>query len=328
MQKKVKLILTAGNPNGIGPEILAKSLSKLPVALLRQFIVVGEKESISHYFNKQLLTNCDFHYVSAKLHHNNSQYKFQPGEANFESGIISYLFLETAIKLIKKYNIPGLVTAPISKELIAKSGIDELKNFKGHTDFLAENFDIEKYNMMFYSNDLTVILATIHEPLHKVPNMLNKKLLDIAINNAINYCKRHCTSNNTASNHIIAVAGLNPHAGENGLLGSEEINIINPVIEHFKKEGVNIVGPIPGDTVFYRALQGEFDVVIAMYHDQGLAPFKLIHFMDGVNVTLGLPFIRTSPDHGTAFGIAGQDIADETSMDNSIKFALDWKDKI
>jgi 4-hydroxythreonine-4-phosphate dehydrogenase len=211
----------------------------------------------------------------------------------------------------------ALATAPLSKELIAASGLENVKHFRGHTDYLAEAWSVKKFSMMFYSRDINVLLATIHIPLSEVPSKLTEAKLVIAIENSVDYCKGMF-----GDKYRIGVCGLNPHAGEHGLLGTEEDVLIAPVVERYRAKGLPIDGPLPADTAFYKAYhEKKYNLLVAMYHDQGLAPFKLLHFIDGVNVTLGLPIVRTSPDHGTAFDIAGKGVADCRSMKTSLELA-------
>jgi len=320
MIKKSKILITAGNPNGVGPEVTSKALSKFRLNDLSNMSVIIDRQSAYHYFREEILEICSFRFIEPSASKFTENYRFNPGEPTLEAGAMSYLFLKEATNLIKTGEFDALVTAPISKEHIAESGIENTSRFKGHTDFLAQCFDITRYNMMFYSDDLKVILATIHIPLREVVEAVTQNTIEIAVNNAIDFLKHSNLSGN------IGVCGINPHCGEGGIIGNEDYEVIAPVVGKYRASGVKIEGPVPADTLFFRALNGDFDIVIAMYHDQGLAPFKLIHFMDGVNVTLGLPFIRTSPNHGTAFPIAGKGVANETSMFNSIRLATQWLD--
>ncbi len=307
--KNKRIAITFGNPNGIGPEICMKALSGIAPESRGNFILVGDTQSYSHYFKG--ISGLDFIPVDPPA---GMVYEFKPGKRDPASGLLSLLFLQKAVKMAKKGEIAGLVTAPISKELIVKSG---QKEFTGHTTYFAREFKSGCVSMMFYSEDLKVILATIHISIRDVPRILTREAVRIAVNNAILFGRKF-----EGRDYRIAVCGLNPHAGENGLMGHEDNRIIAPVVEEFKGKGLAVDGPIPADTAFYRALRREFDIVVAMYHDQGLAPFKLIHFDDGVNVTLGLPIIRTSPDHGTAFDLAGLDRASPKSMDAAMGLAL------
>jgi len=209
------------------------------------------------------------------------------------------------------------VTAPVSKEAILRSGV----KFVGQTEFLAELAGVQDVTMMLLGDDdhgrwLRVALVTTHLPLRDVADSITTSDVTRAIRHATDACRKLGLSRSR-----IGVAGLNPHAGEGGMLGDEEIRVIRPGIEAARGFGIDVQGPIPGDTLFHSAHRGDFDAVVAMYHDQGLAPLKLIAFDRGVNWSLGLPFARTSPDHGTAFDIAGQGIADPSSMRAAIRLA-------
>ncbi len=299
-----KLILTPGNPNGIGPEIVFKAVKNF--GNLENFIIILEKETFNHFFSK--IKGPEYIFLENK---EISNYKYQPGEKTALSGLISYLFLQRSIEILREKKASGIITAPISKELIVKAGITD---FIDHTTYFGKVFNCETF-MLFYAEKLKVILATIHIPLKEVSNTLTPQILEKTIIHAISFCQKIIQKD-----FKIAVCGINPHAGENGLIGKEEENFI-PVIEEFNKKGYKIFGPLPADTVFYKALQGEYDLIVSTYHDQGLAPFKMLYFEEGVNVTLGLPFVRTSPDHGCAFDIAGKNIANESSMISAIKLA-------
>ncbi len=208
--------------------------------------------------------------------------------------------------------LAALVTAPISKQLLRDAGY----RFEGHTELLAHVARTKRFAMMLVGGPLRVSLATIHVPLAKVPRLLSKRRIIEVIELSHDVCKRF-----GIRRPKVGVAGLNPHAGEGGLLGSEERRIIAPAIRQAARKGMNATGPWPADTLFHKAYHGEFDAVVAMYHDQGLAPLKMIAFDTGVNLTLGLPFVRTSPDHGTAFDIAGKGIAKPDSMIAAINLA-------
>jgi len=215
-----------------------------------------------------------------------------------------------------KGEIDAVVTAPVSKELIVKSGIS---GFVDQTTYFAGRFGVKNYNMLFYSGTMKVLLVTIHIPVSEVSSSLTAERMAIAIENSVRFCLSEYGDKRFFR---IAVCGLNPHAGEGGLIGNEDKDIIQPAVNHYLNMGYNIEGPLPADTVFDKAENGYYQLVIAAYHDQGLAPFKLLHFNDGVNVTLGLPFIRTSPDHGTAFDLAGKGKADYGSMLSAIRLAI------
>ena len=208
--------------------------------------------------------------------------------------------------------LAALVTAPISKKLLRDAGY----RFEGHTELLAHIARTKRFAMMLVGGPLRVALVTIHVPLAKVPRLLSTKKIIEVIELSHDVCRRF-----GIRHPRIGVAGLNPHAGESGLLGDEERRIIAPAVRRAARKKINVTGPWPADTLFHKAYHGEFDAVVAMYHDQGLAPLKMIAFDSGVNLTLGLPFVRTSPDHGTAFDIAGKNIARPDSMIAAINLA-------
>ncbi|MGL4562806.1 MAG: PdxA family dehydrogenase [Brevinema sp.] len=293
-----KILITLGDPNGIGPEIVKNALSFYPKECQQYFEIIGLEESW-----KNALPDIYLHPIS-------SCYKPQLGILSPEAGNISLQTLNKAIELLKTNQYAGLVTAPISKEAIVLSGVN---GFSGHTEYLAEAFNTH-VRMIFWSEKWSVLLMTIHVPLKDVPSLITKDLLRSSIKDALIFQKTFYQKGS------IAISGLNPHASENGLFGTEEDVIFNPIINEFTDE--DIVGPIPPDTVFYQAEQGRYNMIVSPYHDQALIAFKLLHFHDGVNVSMGLPFWRTSPDHGTAFDIAGKNIASPKAMIEAIKFIL------
>ncbi|HXF10844.1 MAG TPA: 4-hydroxythreonine-4-phosphate dehydrogenase PdxA, partial [Desulfuromonadaceae bacterium] len=212
----------------------------------------------------------------------------------------------------------ALVTAPVNKESIIRAGYND---FVGQTEFLSDLAGAKRAAMMLLGHDernrwLRVALATIHIPIKAVPERLTAEKVTLAIELAAQSCR-----DLRLPRARVAVAGLNPHAGEGGKFGDEEIKTIAPAVAAARKKGLDVAGPLSGDTVFYYALRGDFDAVVAMYHDQGLAPLKAVAFDTGVNWTLGLPFIRTSPDHGTAYDIAGKGIANPSSMVAAMRLA-------
>ena len=208
--------------------------------------------------------------------------------------------------------VHAIATAPINKEAFALAGLP----WRGHTDLLAHLTGAKQVAMMFYADSIRVILATVHVPLSEVPRILTQELMEAILRLTVRELPRF-----GFQSPRVAVAGLNPHAGEGGLLGSEDRDVIAPAIQACRAEGFDIQGPFPGDTVFVRAARNEFDAVVACYHDQGLIPVKLLAFGKSVNVTLGLPIIRTSVDHGTAFDIAGKGVADPGSLIEAILLA-------
>ncbi|MBI3541328.1 MAG: 4-hydroxythreonine-4-phosphate dehydrogenase PdxA [Deltaproteobacteria bacterium] len=291
--KKLPIIgITMGDPKGIGPEVIQKSLASREFRGLFQALLFGDPA----YFD----------YKKAK--------HLSPKEC----GQLSGFYIEQAAQAVMQGKIDAVVTAPISKENLQKGGYP----YPGHTEFLADLAQVKDFRMMMAGPKLKVVLVTIHEPIKKVAALLNTASIVTTIRVTHDSLKKWL-----GKNPRIAVAALNPHAGEGGIFGDEEQKIILPAILKAKKEKIQVEGPFSPDTVFLRAVQGEFDVVIAMYHDQGLIPLKILHFDEGVNITLGLPFIRTSVDHGTAFDIAGKGIADATSMKAAIKMALEMVKK-
>jgi 4-hydroxythreonine-4-phosphate dehydrogenase len=235
----------------------------------------------------------------------------QPDEATARAAIAA---LEESVALLKSGGIAAVVTAPISKDHLAGYGFD----FPGQTEFYAARFDCRDYEMCLTGPHLTVGLITIHEPLRNVPDLLTTAQI-------VRHGKllaAFCRQRGKASPRI-AVAGLNPHAGERGRMGTEEMTIIQPAVDalNLAGEGASFHGPLPPDTLFYHAARGQYDAVLCMYHDQGLIPLKLLDFDEAVNLTLGLPVVRTSPDHGTAFDIAGKGIASPASMIAAINLA-------
>jgi 4-hydroxythreonine-4-phosphate dehydrogenase len=231
--------------------------------------------------------------------------KFPVGAVDAASGRAAYDAVVAATNAVRSGEADALVTAPINKSSFAAAGL----KWRGHTDLLAHLCNVNQVAMMFWSERLCVVLATVHVPLREVADALTSaRLLE-----TIRLTARSLPAFGIPSPRL-GVAGLNPHAGEHGLMGSEDDDVLRPAVEKAAAEGHRVSGPWPADTVFVRAVRGEFDAVIAAYHDQGLVPVKLLAFGRAVNVTLGLPIIRTSVDHGTAFDIAGQDVADEGSL--------------
>lgn len=283
----IKIGITIGDPAGIGPEIIEKALSSdlLPQA---DYIVYGSVQGV------------------------------QPGEPSLVSARLALDALEQGAQALKEGAIDALVTSPICKKNLQQVGF----NFPGQTEFIAQRLSksSEPYSvaMCMTGAHLTVGLVTIHEAVVKVPSLLNQAEIERTGSLLIEFCLRK-----GIKQPRVAVLGLNPHAGEQGLFGDEEQTMISPAIESLSKQFPQAVisGPHSADTLFYQAYQGHYDAVLCMYHDQGLIPFKLVEFEEGVNVTLGLPRPRTSPDHGTAFDIAGQQLASSSSMLAAIKLA-------
>ena len=237
---------------------------------------------------------------------------FQTGRLSAAAGRAAYDAIEAAVGHAREGTIDAIATAPINKEAFALAGLP----WKGHTDLLAHLTGTPRVAMMFYAEELRVVLATIHVPLADVPRLLTRELVDFIIDLTAREMPRF-----GYPRPRLALAGLNPHAGEHGVIGHEEQAVLTPAVEAARARGVDITGPWPGDTVFGRAARGEFDAVIACYHDQGLIPVKLLAFGRAVNVTLGLPIVRTSVEHVTAFDIAVRGVADASSLVEAVRLA-------
>lgn len=316
-----KIGITLGDPGGIGPEIVLKSLyhqsESLPEAHYVLFgsslILEREKQNLGLKLDIPPYRNCLPPSPSLSLWEVEiSLQSTKIGSASKENGLASFLFFQEAVKAASQGRIQAVVTAPVSKKAWKMAGI----TYSGHTDFL--NHEFPRAIMAFWSDRLKVVLFTHHLPLKKAVEKIKKKpLYDffILLDKELNKIQQRTFE--------ILVAGLNPHAGEEGLMGIEEKEEIRPAVQKAKEKGVNISGPFPPDVVFRKALHSTSKIVIALYHDQGLIPFKLESFDEGVNLTLGLPFIRTSPDHGTAFDIAGQGVANPQSMIQAINLACE-----
>lgn len=313
--------ITIGDPSGIGPEISLKALSENK-AYRDKCIIFGSKSILEFYRNK-LKISLPFNYVTNVINCKSdainvfnvidtSLDQIGIGKINPVSGDLAYKYLEKSISLALANKIGPIVTAPLNKEALHLGG----HNFDGHTEIFATLTNTKKYAMMLWSKKLSVVHVSTHVALRQACNLVKKERVMDCISLADTAMRRL-----GIKTPRIAVAGLNPHSGENGLFGSEEQEEIIPAIQAMNQRNYTVGGPISPDTVFLRAVKGEFDVVIAMYHDQGHIPMKLLAFDEGVNVTLGLPIIRTSVDHGTAFDIAGKGIAKSTSMLQSIKLA-------
>jgi 4-hydroxythreonine-4-phosphate dehydrogenase len=238
--------------------------------------------------------------------------RFPIGRISASAGQAAYDAILEAVDAAQTGRIDAIATAPINKEAFAAARVP----WRGHTELLAHLTGAERVAMMFHADELRVILATIHIPLAHVPRALTRESLEHTIDLTASELPRFGWPSPR-----IALAGLNPHAGEHGLMGLEEEAVMMPAVETCRARGIDITGPLPADTVFVRAMRGDYDAVIACYHDQGLIPVKLVAFGRAVNVTLGLPIIRTSVDHGTAFDIAGQGVADPSSLVHAVLLA-------
>jgi 4-hydroxythreonine-4-phosphate dehydrogenase len=308
--KKPRIGITMGDPNGVGPEIILKALSQTAAQGLCTPTVFGGTDVLE---SAKELTKLDLA-LDIKDPDNFHADDLRPGKVDKKAGQASLSYIREAVKAAVAGEIDAVVTAPISKESTHLAG----SGFPGHTEMLKELTGSENAVMMFEGGAFRVVLVTIHTALSEVPELITKdsvlttiKITDKALREMFDIPEPR-----------LAVCGLNPHAGESGAFGDEEITDIKPAVTEAVGEGINAEGPLPADTLFYYANQGKWDAVIAMYHDQGLIPFKMLSFNEGVNVTIGLPIIRTSPDHGTAFDIAWSGTADPSSMLAAINVAV------
>lgn len=305
-----------GDPGGIGAEVLVKAAARREVQAAARLLVLGSRELLEREAKaagvtltvEEVLTADEANQLSpghiAVLKDITGE-TFTHGLVSAENGIAAHRWITLGVELVRSGDAAALCTAPISKEAMYRAGF----HFPGHTELLAELCGGAEVRMMLEAGGIHAVLQTIHVALTEVPQLINRGSILRTLEIMHAWGKTY-----QSKSPRIAVCGLNPHAGENGHFGREEIDVIRPAVEEAAVSGINAMGPYPADTIFWRARQGEFDLVLAMYHDQALIPVKTLDFHGGVNVTIGLPIIRTSPDHGTAFEIAGQGIANESSM--------------
>lgn len=315
---KNKFLFTCGDINGIGPEISIKLFNYLLRTKSNTHLIFISPVNVFEYYYQ--LLKCKFPYeiinniAETKENFLNiipfQNSKLNIGTPNKESGKIAYQSLEFAIKILKKNSADAVITAPVSKHAFELAGI----NFPGQTEIIAGHFNTKNFLMMFLSSKMNAALATIHIPIKSVSKSLSTNLLKNKIQILLDSLKEDLL----VSEPKIAVLGLNPHAGEKGKIGKEEIETIIPAIRYFER---NVDGPFVPDAFFANHLYENYDAVLGMYHDQVLIPFKMLNFNIGVNFTAGLPIVRTSPDHGTAFDIAGKGIADFKSLLSAFRFA-------
>lgn len=315
-----------GDPCGIGPEIILKSLKSSAVRKIANYVIIGNKnvfEQAARTLKIPLKYRIISHIseikdskqpISLLSMDNFKSNLIKQKKATAEGGELSVQCVIRGINLAMSGHIDALVTAPICKEAIHLGGY----GYPGHTEMLQIFSGVERVVMLMVGGKLRVAFVTTHIALKDVPQSITVKdvLGTIAISD--NNLKQYFGLKKPR----IAVCGLNPHAGEEGIFGDEERKVIIPAVEKAKKNGIQCDGPVSADTVYYKALKGVYDAVVAIYHDQGAIPLKLHAFETGVNITLGIPFVRTSPDHGTAYDIAGKGIADPHSMMEAIKMAV------
>ncbi|MBI5866300.1 MAG: 4-hydroxythreonine-4-phosphate dehydrogenase PdxA [Planctomycetes bacterium] len=324
--RKPLIGITMGDPLGVGPEVIVKALANPEVRSLARYVIFGlhdvlelaaDQAELSAFWWREpyeggvrvgtgvLLADFDELTLGRINGHRG------PDEA---AGRASFRFVEEAIRLARLGALDAIVTAPICKE----SWQLARQNFAGHTDLLARRFDTRRVAMMFAAGDLRVALASDHVPLFELRNRFTIGL----VHQPIDLLDRALREWFGVASPLIGVLGLNPHAGENGCLGDEESRIIEPALTLARNAGIRCEGPLPADTAFTPGVLGRYDGIVAMYHDQGLIPVKMRAFHQAVNLTLGLPIIRTSPDHGTAFDIAGRNRANPGSMVEALRMAV------
>jgi 4-hydroxythreonine-4-phosphate dehydrogenase len=282
--RRPRIAITVGDPAGIGPEIAALAAEDARVRGVCDAVLYGPPATA----------------------------RFATGQLSADAGQAAYDCIVRAVKDALAGTVDAIATAPINKLAFARAELP----WKGHTDLLAHLCAAPRVAMLFHAPELMVVLATVHVPLAEVPRLLTREVMLETIRLTAASMPQF-----GLNRPRIAVAGLNPHAGEEGLLGFEEQSALRPAIDRARADGIDVGGPFPADTVFVRASRGEFDVVVACYHDQGLIPIKLLSFGRAVNVTIGLPIVRTSVDHGTAFDIAGKGVADPGSMIEAVLLA-------
>lgn len=319
----LRIAISSGDFNGIGPEIILKALQSTSLKEITP-IILSCFEVIDFY--KTLLSKpLDFHHIRSiedleegKINvlesYAEERPTVDPGAFTEQSGRCAMMAVETGIELCKKQLADALVTAPISKEAVNLAGYD----IPGHTEFLAEHTGTEEFMMLLVHDNMRVGLATVHIPLSEVANQLS----GASVIKYIRIMNRTLQQDFNISTPRIAVLGLNPHAGDGGIIGNEEQDFITPAIEECRSDGLQITGPHPADGFFGNRKYEDSDGILAMYHDQGLIPFKTLSFGAGVNFTAGLPIIRTSPDHGTAFDIAGKNKANPSSFKEAFTLAV------
>jgi 4-hydroxythreonine-4-phosphate dehydrogenase len=321
----MRIGIAIGDVTGIGPEVALKAVAAESKNDRAKYIFIGD-ENILQRLNERLSLELPLKKLSGgddegKFFVTNPFQKKLPQKLPAGSPMAAkaaMAALRDGAERCLRGELDAMVTAPVNKEAIIRAGF---KGFVGQTEFLSELAGAKRTAMMLLGHDdknrwLRVALATIHISIKSIPKKLTVEKIRLAIDLAAKSCR-----DLQLPRARIAVAGLNPHAGEGGEFGDEEIKMIAPTVSAMRKKGFDVTGPLSGDTVFYYALRGDFDAVVAMYHDQGLAPLKAVAFDTGVNWTLGLPFIRTSPDHGTAYDIAGKGIANPSSMIAAIRLA-------
>lgn len=324
MSKKIKLGISVGDINGIGLEVIIKTFHDNRMMELCTPIVYGSSKASTFHRKALGINDFSFNYIKSLSEINHKKpnllecwkddVEIKLGESNEDGGKYAFLSLEAATKDLTEGKIDALITAPINKDNIQS----EEFNFPGHTEYLSEKFDGESL-MLMVNDNIKIGVATNHIPVSAIANTLTSD----TIFSKLKILNKSLVQDFSLNGPKIAVLGLNPHAGDNGLIGKEENEIIIPAINNAKSIGINAFGPYPADGFFGSGNYKKFDAILAMYHDQGLIPFKSLSFGEGVNFTAGLSIIRTSPDHGVAYEIAGQNKAEENSFRKAVYMACD-----
>jgi len=317
------LAISIGDPAGVGPEIIAAAWEQRSAAGLPPFLAIGDARAIRAVWEGPIATLADPNHAAAAfasalpLIQMDDPGEIVPGQPNLPGARCALDSLELACGLARQGMASALVTGPVAKSQLAAIGF----SYPGQTEFVAERCGVAAGNavMMLAGPSLRTVPLTVHVPLAEVPRLLTT---DLIINRG-RITARSLMRDFGIETPRLAIAGMNPHAGESGTIGREEIDIIRPAIEALREDGIEVIGPLPADTMFHAQARARYDAALCMYHDQALIPLKALHFDDGVNITLGLPIIRTSPDHGTAFDIAGKGIASPGAMIAAIRMAAD-----
>ena len=312
-KEKSLIGITMGDPGGIGPEVILKALTSPEIRAAANYVVIGSEKVLSNISDRVLSDNISVLDLDNFTVNNALTHKPLP-----DSGKASVEYILKGLDLAINGKIDALVTAPISKEAIKLAGYD----YAGHTELLKEKTSVENVVMFMVGKGLRVSFVTTHLAVNEISGAINQENVFSTIQITATGLKTFFGIDQPK----IAVCGLNPHCGDGDRFGTEERDVIVPAIERAQKMGINCHGPLSADTVFNKALNGEFDIVVVQFHDQGAIPIKMHAFDSGVNITLGIPVIRTSPTHGTAFDIAGKGIADPGSMIEAIKTAVMMKE--
>ncbi|MEO6391621.1 MAG: 4-hydroxythreonine-4-phosphate dehydrogenase PdxA [Pyrinomonadaceae bacterium] len=331
IQNLPRIAITMGDPSGIGPEVVLKAVAEDEVTSVCRPLIVGDAQLLAHTA-RTLDLQCGYEIIRRGesipdrmpgpviYHLDNVPGHIEPGIESGAAGKAAAEYIESAVELCAAGVVEAITTAPINKRALFLGGY----SFPGHTEFLAQLSGTERFAMAFVAGNLRIVLLSTHVPLAQAIRLVQSERLIDVIRLTNSELQRW-----GIERPRIAMAALNPHGAEGGLFGIEEAAEIMPAIESCQlKDGINVTGPVSADTVFLRASRGEFDAVVACYHDQAMIPIKCLSFGEAVNVTMGLPFIRTSVDHGTAFDIAGKGLAEHSSMVAAIRLAAELSAQI